>query len=72
MAEREYIVSLNRGIDYDAFWDQIENSSADDGFVPTRRVDIVNERPGSLRSCHYSLTDEEANILRADPRVFGV
>jgi hypothetical protein len=63
MAEKEYIVSLNKDVDYDAFWDQIENASTDDGFVPTRRVDIVNERPGSLRSCHYSLTDDEATAL---------
>lgn len=72
MAEREYIVVLKKDVDYDAFWDQIENASEDDGFVPTRRVDIVNERPGSLRSCHYSLTDEEAEQLRNDPRIYGV
>ena len=72
MAEREYIVSLKADIDYDAFWNQIENASEDDGFVPTRRVDIVNERPGSLRSCHYALTDAEAAQLAADPRVYSV
>lgn len=72
MAEREYIVSLNRGTDYDQFWDQIENASEDDGFVPTRRVDIINNRDGSLRSCHYSLSDAEAEQLRNDPRVYSV
>ena len=72
MAEREYIVILKKDVDYDAFWNQIENESPDDGFVPTRRVDIKNERPGSLRSCHYLLTDEEAAQLRADPRVYDV
>lgn len=70
--EKEYIVSLKRGVDYDQFWNQIENASEDDGFVPSRRVDIVNERPGSLRSCHYSLTDLEADVLRNDPRVYDV
>lgn len=70
--EREYIVSLNPNIEYDEFWNEIENLSVDDGFVPSRRVDIVNNRDGSLRSCHYSLTDEEANLLRKDPRVFSV
>lgn len=72
MAEREYIVILNKDVDYDAFWNQIENESLDDGFVPTRRVDIKNERPGSLRSCHYLLTDAEAEQLRNDPRIYGV
>lgn len=67
--EREYIVALKEGVDYDQFWNEIENLSPTDSFVPSRRVDIVNERPGSLRSCHYSLTDEEAAMLRNDPRV---
>jgi subtilisin family serine protease len=69
---KEYIVSLNKDVDYDAFWNQIENASQEDGFVPSRRVDIVNNRDGSLRSCHYALTDDEANKLRNDPRVYSV
>ncbi len=72
MSEKEYIVTLQRGIDYDQFWDQIENASDEDGFVPTRRVDIINNRDGSLRSCHYSLTEEEAQQLENDPRVYSV
>lgn len=70
--EKEYIVSLKKGVDYDQFWNQIENASEDDGFVPSRRIDIVNERPGSLRSCHYALTIEEAAQLSNDPRVYSV
>ncbi len=70
--EKEYIVSLKKGVDYDAFWNEIENASDEDGFVPSRRVDIVNNRDASLRSCHYALTDSEAELLRQDPRVFGV
>jgi subtilisin family serine protease len=69
---KEYIVSLNAGVDYDAFWSEIENASDTDSFVPGRAVEIINERPGSLRSCHYSLTDEEANTLRNDNRIFSV
>jgi subtilisin family serine protease len=72
MEEREYIVILKKGVDYDAFWNEIENESEDDNFVPTRRVDIINERPGSLRSCHYSLTDEEAERLKNDDRIYDV
>lgn len=70
--EKEFIVSLNTDVDYDQFWDEIENLSDGDGFVPYRRVDIVNNRDGSLRSCHYSLTEEEADSLRKDPRVYSV
>jgi subtilisin family serine protease len=72
MSEKEYIVVLKKGVDYDAFWDQIENASEDDGFVPTRRVNIVNNRDGSLRSCHYSLSDEEAATLATDSRIYSV
>lgn len=69
---KEYVVCLNKDVDYDQFWDEIENESPDDGFVPSRRVDIVNERPGSLRSCHYALSEEEAEQLRNDPRIYCV
>lgn len=69
---KEYIVSLNKDVDYDAFWNEIENESDTDSFVPSRRVDIVNNRDGSLRSCHYSLTDEEAERLKQDPRIYSV
>lgn len=70
--EKEYIVVLNKDVEYDQFWNEIENTSSSDGFVPSRRVDIVNARPGSLRSCHYALTDQEAELLRSDPRVNAV
>lgn len=72
MEQREYIVALKAGVNYDEFWNEIENESTTDGFVPNRRVDIVNERPGSTRSCHYSLTDAEADLLRNDSRVYAV
>lgn len=72
MELREYIVSLKKDVDYDSFWNEIENASNGDGFVPTRRVDIVNNRDGSLRSCHYALSDEEAQNLINDSRVYSV
>lgn len=40
---REYIVVLRKGINYDAFWNQIETASDADGFVTSRQVDGVNE-----------------------------
>lgn len=69
---KEYIVSLNRDVDYDSFWNEMESDTTDLNFIPNRRVDIINNRDGSLRSCHYSLTDEEAQILTDDPRVYSV
>lgn len=69
---REYSVSLKKDVDYDKFWDEIENLSTEDNFVPSRRVEIVNNRDLSLRTCTYELTDEEAELLRQDPRVYCV
>ena len=69
---REWIVVLEKDIDYNAFWDEIENDSPDDGFIPSRRVDIANERPGMRRMCHYLLSDAEAEELRNDDRVLSV
>lgn len=69
---KEYIVSLKKDVDYDQFWSEIEGNTSGLSFIPNRSVDIVNNRDGSLRSCHYALTEEEAEVLRNDPRVYGV
>lgn len=67
-----YNVGLNDGVDYDAFWNEIENDGSGSTWVPNRAIGIVNERPNSLRQCWYDLTDDEAEKLRNDPRVFCV
>jgi uncharacterized repeat protein (TIGR02543 family) len=69
---KTYIVALNKDVDYDTFWSEIENASPEDGFVPSRRVDIVNNRSAYIRLCEYALSDEEATTLRKDPRVLAV
>jgi hypothetical protein len=69
---KEYIVALKKGVDYDAFWNEIENLSDTDGFVPSRRVDIANNRTLLKRICEYWLTDEEAEFLKNDPRILSV
>jgi len=70
---KQYNVALNRGVDYDAFWNDME-SDTDGGklYIPNRAVQFTNERPASLRQCWYLLTEEEAELLRADDRVYCV
>ena len=70
---KQYNVALKEGIDYDSFWNDME-SDTDDGklYIPNRAVEFTNERPASLRQCWYLLTDEEAELLRQDDRVFCV
>jgi len=71
MAEKEYIVTLKAGVDYEAFNAEMIATTGD-GDIPGRSVDVANARPGSKRNTHYSLTDEEAATLRNDSRVDDV
>ena len=71
MSEKEYIVSLNKGVDYAAF-NQEMIAATGAGDIPARSVDIANARPASQRNTHYSLTDAEAGLLSNDPRVYAV
>ena len=71
MSEKEYIVTLNRNVDYKAFdAEMIATTGA--GAIPNRSAPVANARPGSKRNTHYMLTDTEAATLRNDPRVMGV
>jgi len=72
MSVKEYVVSLQKGVDYDQFWSEMESDTSGLAFVPNRKIEIVNNRDGSTRNCHYALTSEEAQLLRDDPRVLGV
>ena len=71
MSEKEYIVSLNKGVNYEAF-NQEMIAATGAGDIPRRSVTVANARPASQRNTHYSLTDAEAETLRNDPRVYGV
>jgi len=67
---REYNVALHRHVNYDGFWEEIENETSGLSFLPDRAVEIANNRDGSLRQCHYYLTDEGAELVRQDERVY--
>ena len=69
--EREYTVIANTREDLPALEAEITASSGA-GPIPSRSVDVANPRPGSKIQTHFMLTDEEAEALRADPRVRAV
>lgn len=71
MSEKEYIVTLNKGVDYAQF-NQEMIASTGSGDIPNRTVDIADARPLSTRNTHYALSDEEAVELRNDNRVTDV
>jgi subtilisin family serine protease len=70
---RTYNVILKKGVDYQSFWDDMENEN-DGGnlYIPNRRVDSPNLRPNSQRQTWYTLSDEEAETVRNDERVLAV
>lgn len=71
MSEKEYIVSLNKNVDYDQFnQDMIASTGAGD--IPNRSVNVADARPGSKRNTHYALTDDEVTALKNDPRVADI
>ena len=68
MSEREYIVTLKKGVDYNAFnAEMIATTGAGD--IPGRSVTVANARPASQRNTHYMLTDAEATSINNDTRV---
>lgn len=67
---KEYIVTAKDRETLDSLCYDIETEGGD-LYIPNRAVEIANLRPLS-RNTHYYLTDEEANLLKKDPRVLAV
>ena len=70
MQEREYVITLHKHEDLDSFYDDMETLGGA-LFIPDRAVPVFDRRPVS-RNTHYKLTDEEAGLIRNDPRVMAV
>lgn len=75
--EKEYIVTVKRGVDWrEVHADIINDTSTDDAvdsnIIPDRACECCKERPLNKRNTHYHLTDAEANQLRNDPRIMAV
>ena len=72
METKEYIVALHEGVDYDQFWLDMENVTSGLPHIPDRAVSITNDRPVFEQICEYALTDDEAERVRNDPRVYSI
>jgi subtilisin family serine protease len=72
MNEKEYMVVLQDGAEYDQIWNQIETPTVGLAYIPDRAVAIADNLAALPRITHYFLTDQEAEKLRSDPRVLGV
>ena len=69
--EKEYVIGLHRGVDTVQFWKDVETITNLDN-IPNRAVEVANARSGSNRLTHYFLTEEEAEMIRQDERVYCV
>jgi hypothetical protein len=67
---KEYIVSAASYEVLDNLCEDIETPGGN-LYIPNRAVEIADLRPLS-RNTHYYLTDDEAELLRKDPRVISV
>jgi hypothetical protein len=70
MQERKYVITLHKHEDLDSFYDDMETPGGA-LFIPDRAIPVDVRRPVS-RNTHYRLTDEEAGLIRNDPRVMAV
>jgi len=70
MELKEYIVTLHKHEDLDDFYQDMETPGGN-LYIPDRAVEVVNRRPIS-RNTHYWLSQEEANQIKQDPRVWDV
>jgi hypothetical protein len=70
MELREWIVTLHRKEDLNSFYEDMETPGGN-LFIPDRAVDVEKRRTIS-RNTHYMLTYDEAQLLKADDRVWDV
>lgn len=69
--EREYVVVVHKGVDLAAFDAELAASTGDSP-IPNRAVQVADPREGSKRMTHWMLTDDEAQTLQSDQRVYAV
>jgi subtilisin family serine protease len=70
--QNKSVVTLNVGVDVDAFIEDMVSGTNHTEFMPNRRVELYNEKLDSLRNVDFVLTREEAELLKQDPRVLDV
>ncbi|CAB4241752.1 AprE Subtilisin-like serine proteases [uncultured Caudovirales phage] len=69
---REYIIQVADPSVWDTLWDELTVGGLGDNFIPERSVEVVNDRPQNDYLAHFNLTDEEATLLKQDPRIVDV
>lgn len=70
--QNKAVVTLCKGVDVDAFIQDMVSGTNHNEFMPSRPVELFNEKPDSLRNVDFVLTKEEAELLKSDPRIVDV
>jgi hypothetical protein len=67
---REYIITVKDPAVWDTgLWNELTVDGLGDNFIPSRSIEVLNERPFNDFMAHFNLTDEEAEQIRQDPRI---
>ena len=69
---KEYIVTAVDIATTDSLWDDLVQEGSTSETVPERHVEVADERPLNEKNTVYLLTEQEAELLRQDPRVVDV
>lgn len=67
----EYVVVCKPDADAESLWNDIENTVSL-STVPDRPIQIADNRDAWNMMCNYWLTQQEADLLRTDPRIEDV
>ena len=70
--QNKAVVTLQVGVDVDAFIEDMVSGTNHNEHMPGRRVELYNEKPDSLRNVDFVLTRDEAEKLKGDPRIIDV
>jgi subtilisin family serine protease len=67
---REYIITVKDPAVWDTgLWNELTVDGLGDNFIPSRSIEVLNERPFNDFSAHFNITDEEAAEIRQDSRI---
>lgn len=69
---KEYVVTTNNLEDTDSVWEDLLANSSSSETIPSRSVEVADERAINSLNTHYYLSEEEAEALKNDPRVIDV
>lgn len=70
--QNKAVVTLKKGVDVDAFIEDMVSGTNHNEYMPNRPVELYDEKPGSKRNVDFVLTKQEAINLRNDPRIVDV